>query len=484
MKSKIINAVLMDDLKGAESLIAKKPEGFEMLSNLLKMVKNNPVPLKALTSQPPEFVIINAAYTCGLRCEMCNTGFHDRTILYDDYKYFLPEQFDKLSSWVSFASDINIIGLGETLNSPYINYFLKKITRKHSTIVTSGIPLNKKRVLSFIKNKLNVLILSFDGKLSIGHGKGEEKYIQKFWEKVNLIQKVKRDFNSTLPIVKLTIMVANENLDNIEEIIETASKNGITIITLSLMTPINKKMYGKSIFFNFEQSKRKINSIISKWNKKGLSISTLAFAKKLRDSRKVCPFIDNWFHFHGRSKTLGICCGWIGMPLYVSDLPQINHWNSFPFRYLRYLHFCSDHKELPIACRKCVSMNLREYSKRCGSLYDHSESKKSSNRNHLTLYTCASRFKQNNLNRRSEKIFLEALKLNPDYEFKGKVYFHLGEIELRRKKYRRALRFMKLSVQHCFEHAMAFAYLYLLLMLLVEKKKKKRRKKFKIVIPG
>lgn len=483
MKKEIINSILMDDLKRAELLIAKKPAGFEMLSSLLKKVKDKPVPLKALKSKAPGFVAVRASYACSLRCEMCNSGFHDRTFLYDDYRYFLPEQFDRLSSWINSASNVFLVGEGETLNSPYVNYFLSKITGKHSTIVTNGIPLTGKKIQSFINVKLNVLLLSFDGKLSLGHGKGTEKYIQQFWKKVKLIQKIKKDFNSILPVVKLTIAVANENLNNIEEIIETASKNGITIITLSLMTPLNKEMYRKSIFVNFEESKNKINSIISKWNKKGLSVSTLAFARKLRDSRKVCPFIDNWLLFHGRSKTLEICCDLIEMPLYISDLPQIEHWNSFPFRYFRYLHFCSNQKELPIACKKCVSMNLKEYSQTYGSLCDHFQSKKRSKRDHLALYTCASRLKQNNLNSRAEKMFLEVLKLKADPELKGKVYFHLGEIELRRKNYRRALRLMKLSVQHCFNHSMAFAYLNLLMMLLGEKKMKKRRNKFKIVVP-
>ncbi|HJN03384.1 MAG TPA: hypothetical protein QF836_10180 [Nitrospinota bacterium] len=41
MKTEAINSILMDDLKRAELLIAKKPERLELLSNLLKMVSAN-----------------------------------------------------------------------------------------------------------------------------------------------------------------------------------------------------------------------------------------------------------------------------------------------------------------------------------------------------------------------------------------------------------------------------------------------------------
>ena len=168
----------MDDLKGAELLIAKNPEGFEILSSLLKKLKNKPFPLNSLKAQAPESVVIYTSYTCGLGCEMCSSGFQNRTFLYDDYKYYLPEQFDSLFAWINSATDITFVGLGETLNSPYINYFLSKIIGNHSTIGTNGIPLNKKMIQSFIDTKLNVLFLSFDGKLSLGHGKGKKKYIQ------------------------------------------------------------------------------------------------------------------------------------------------------------------------------------------------------------------------------------------------------------------------------------------------------------------
>lgn len=483
MKNKVINAILMDDLKGAESLIPNHSEGFEMLSSLLKEVKSKPFPLSELKAKAPKYIGIHLSYTCGLQCEMCNSGFQDRTFLYRDYKYLLPEQFDKLSFWINSASDITFVGVGETLNSPHIDYFVKKIANKHSVIFTNGIPLSKKKIELLINYNLNVMVLSFDGKLSLGHGKGEKEYIQWFWNKVKQIQEIKETFRSSLPLIKLTIAVADENLNDLDNIIAAALRHGINHVMLALMSPCNKNMFDKSVFVNFNESKRKINSIVSKWNKRGAVVTVSNYRKKLYNAHKVCLYVDNWIFFHGRNSTFRLCCGSIDMPVYFFDTPQMNYWNSFPFRYFRYLHFCLNREDLPITCKNCWSINLKKHAQDCVTFNNHLSNKKDSSFNLLVFYKSASVFKKNNQNKKAEKLFLKILQFKPEPELMGKIYFHLGEIELKRKDYRKALRFMKLSVQYCFNHAMAFAYLYLLLMRLEKKNLKKRRRRAKILIP-
>jgi len=248
------------------------------------------------------------------------------------------------------------------------------------------------------------------------------------------------------------------------------------------MKPLNEKMYRKSIFADFDESKRRINSISSRWNKKGILVTAIAYTKRLRDSLKVCPFVDNWLHLHGRSNALGVCCGSIEMPVY-SDNPQMEHWNSFPFRYFRYLHSYLNRQKLPYICKNCRALNLKEFSRSFASLFRQSKNKKEISADPLALYSTASSLKKHNRIGEAEKLFWKVLKLKPSPELTGKAYFHLGEIQLKRKKLRQALRFMKSSIQYCFNHAMAFAYLYLLMMLLGEKKIVRKRRKFRIKVP-
>ncbi len=79
MKTEVINSILMDDLKEAETLLTKQPHRSEMLLTLLNKVKNRFIPLKALKAKAPKSLGILTSYTCGLRCEMCSSGFYDRT---------------------------------------------------------------------------------------------------------------------------------------------------------------------------------------------------------------------------------------------------------------------------------------------------------------------------------------------------------------------------------------------------------------------
>lgn len=479
MKSEITNSILVDDLKRAESLIVSQPQAYELFLDLLKKVKTKPKPLKALKSKAPGVINISLSYKCELKCEMCISGFHDRTYLFDDYKYFLPDQFEKLSSWIQSASNIFFVGQGETLNTPYLNYFLNKIHDKSTTIYTSGVPINKKVVQSLIYSKLDTLVLSFDGKSSIGHGKGKEKYIKQFWGKVKLIQNVKKINKSNKPDLQLYVTVCRENISNLDEIIDTASKQKISHVMLVPLSPRNNKIYRKSIYVDYLNSINKINSILSKWNKKGMLVTVFGYKKRIKDSFRLCPYVDNWLHFEGKRNMPGICCEAIEMPLKLLEFPQKSYWNSFPLRYFRYLHFCSSTGDLPYRCKTCWRINLKKFSESCKLIFNNSDNKTPPYL--LKQYRAASELKQKNVIKKAERLFLEILEHETSPEFKANVYFHLGEIELKKEDYKKALFYMKLAVQYNFDHAMAFAYLYLLLMLYGREKVVKRRKKFAIV---
>lgn len=478
LKEESAHFILSDDLDRARFLLKNPSRDLRLLSDLLKKVKNKSLPLKDLEAEKPKFITINSSYTCGLGCRMCNSGFHDRTFLFDDYKYFLPEQFDQLSPWLESASNIIFVGAGETLESPHTTYFLGKIKEKESQIYTSGVPLNKKRIRSLIQSKLKILTLSFDGETTLGHGAGEKSYIQKFWEKAEIVQREKRELNSTLPVVVLLIAINGENIDNLDEVIQTASRKGIRDIMLSSMLPFSEYLYKKSIFSNFEESKRKINSLISRWDREEMHITFLGHTKKMQDSVGTCPYVDNWINFHGKNKP-NICCGPIELPMNISESPNNNSWNSFPMRYFLYTHFCSNGEKIPHACQNCWAINLKQFSQTCADLYNNPENKGAAPE-FISLYHTASELKQHNKVSEAEKLFAKVLNLKINPEIRGKTYFHLGEIRLMQKNYTQALSCMKLAVQYCFNHQMAFAYLYLLLMLEENPKPVLGNKKFNL----
>lgn len=469
IKAAILDSILADDLRQARTLLSREnPEELRLLAELLTKAENQTPPLMDLKARAPLYLSISASYTCGLRCEMCNSGFHDRTRLYEDYSYFLPEQFDALPEWNDSAKHVFFVGMGETLDSPHIPYFLKRLNGQMSTVITSGVPLNRRMIESLIESKLKILNLSFDGKTSAGHGGGRDSYIQKFWAKVESVQKIKKELGSEYPRITLGVTVNGENIGQLEEIFARAFQNGIREISLIPMIPFGEPLFNKSIFVDFEGSKKKINQLLVRWNKKGMRVDILGFGKTLRDSLKTCPYVDNWINFHGTSDIPKICCGAIDMPLGTAGLSKNQYWNTFPFRYFRYLHFCSEERALPIPCQNCWAKNFKKFSETCRQEYPEP----------YRLYIKASRLKSENRIGEAERGFREIARRGTGPSLKGKAFYHLGEIQLARGNYSAALNFMKQAVQHCFDHKMAFAYLYLLFALEEKPRRHKRRKKF------
>ena len=209
----------------------------------------------------PKIFTTSVSYTCGIGCEMCYAGFSDKTSLFDDYKYLSREEFDALSSWLKSASHVALVGLGETLDSPHIEYFLNNLKNKISFISTSGMPLNRKLIEKLIQSQLHYLNLSFDGQTTSGHGSARAIYIKKFWKKVELVQKIKQSLNVSHPALHLTVAVDLENIDQMDEILRSAHNNDILSVDLIYMIPYNRPLYKKSVFPRWENSKNKINAL-------------------------------------------------------------------------------------------------------------------------------------------------------------------------------------------------------------------------------
>jgi tetratricopeptide (TPR) repeat protein len=392
-------------------------------------------------------------------CKMCNAGFADRTSLFEDYKYLEPEQFNALLPWIEGASIVVLAGMGETLDSPYIEKFLNQVKDKVSIVTTSGVPLNKQKVHRLIAAQLHFLNLSFDGKTSLGHGGGNEKYIQKFWEKVKMIQAEKKTLKVNHPALMLTVAVEMENLCHLEAIFQSALENDITFIDLILMIPDNPSHFQKSVFINFQDAKSKINAAIKTWNAKGMRIRIYE-EREVKATHETCYFVGKHLIFNLKRNQPLVCCGPINMPLSTDSFTPDEYWNSFPLRYFRNLHFVADPEDLPKICQDCwvvkpESFSLGEID--TGSATDNRDTT-------LADYQIASQLKSDGQIQQAENLFHKILTQTEDGEIRGKVYFHLGEMEVQKTAYSKALQFMKLAVRYSFGHRLAFAYLYLLLL--------------------
>jgi len=469
-KAEILHYILTDNLEHAKKLIGAHPKGLEKIAQLVSKTIAQPPALAKWKSPLPKIFTTSVSYTCGIGCEMCNAGFSDKTSLFDDYKYLSREEFDALSSWLKSASHVALVGLGETLDSPHIEYFLNNLKNKISFISTSGMPLNRKLIEKLIQSQLHYLNLSFDGQTTSGHGSARAIYIKKFWKKVELVQKIKQSLNVSHPALHLTVAVDLENIDQMDEILRSAHNNDILSVDLIYMIPYNRPLYKKSVFPRWENSKNKINAVMKTWNQFGLHVRFFE-KSKIEVAPKTCYFVDKHIMFNLNRQRPDLCCGPLDMPLEIGNLKPEDYWNSFPFRYFRSLHFSDSREELPEKCRSCWVLNPENLKNSFSNKpRTHSEAFCLEWYNHASLLKSGQKIDE------SASFFQKVIQTTSDPKLKGKAWFHLGEISLQKNQPKEALANMEKAVQFCFDHMLAFAYLSLLYRLVGKEKVKDHEK--------
>ncbi|KMP12244.1 hypothetical protein UZ36_01410 [Candidatus Nitromaritima sp. SCGC AAA799-C22] len=456
IKNRVLSAILVDDLAKAKKLLPENNEELSPIRELLNQVDGETRPLKHLTAKPPRDILIGVAYTCGIGCQMCSSGFADRTSLFEDYKYLSPEQFDEVLPWIDTADLVVYVGTGETLDNPHIYDLVKKSDGKPSTLTTSGIPLTKEKVKRLIDSNLQTICFSFDGITSAGHGSGSEKYRDSVWKRIDRVQAVKKELDSETPHVMVNMVLNNENVDQMEEIVDSSLSRNVSMLLLSIMTPDNKELFEKSIFTDFKYYQKKINEEIKKGNEKGLRVR-FGDAEEIKDSQP-CSSVDRMLVFNVDHYLPSACCGPITMPLKIQGDSPGTYWNSFPFRYFRHMHTSGDSEVFPVACDTCWAMNPLKFAEKARPKDNPFDPR--------PLYREAGELKKNNLWNQAEKKYKTIIENSDDPVWKGKAYFHLAEREVRKKNYPKSYALFQQTVKNYYEHQLAFAYLYLLMTIL------------------
>ena len=459
LQNKVLSAILIDDLKEAKRLLQGNDETLIGISELLEKTTDKPTPLKNLTAQPPREIHTAVSYTCGIGCKMCGSGFHDKTSLFEDYKQLSPQQFDEVMPWIDAAELVVYVGQGETLDNPHIYDFVKKSAGKHSNLTTSGVPLTREKMKRLIQASLKDINFSFDGLTLAGHGSGNIKYSQTIWKQIDMVQSVKKELGSEFPQVMITMVLNKENVDQMEEMIDSAKERGVFLLQLDVMVPHNPELYEQSIFTDFKYYQKKINEEIKKGNEKGLWVR-IGDDIEIKDSQP-CHFIDKMLIFNLDRYLPSVCCGPITMPLKIQGYSTDTYWNSFPFRYFRFMHGTGKSETLPVACDTCWAMNPLKFADQMQPKDNDFKAR--------PLYLEASELKNQNKWDEAEKNYKTIIQNSDNPVWRGKAYFHLAEREILEKNYPKAYTLFQETVKNYFGHQLAFTYLYLLMMLLEKK---------------
>ncbi|MZH03388.1 MAG: hypothetical protein F3745_08365 [Nitrospinae bacterium] len=460
-KTKIVKSILTDNLDETRRVLQQVPEELKLLADLVEKVQAQTLPLPLHKHSGPRFAISSVSYTCGVGCEMCWSGFSDKTRLFENYKNLSPSEFDDWGPWAEYGDEVMLVGLGETLDSPHIFDHLNKLRNKTTYLTTSGSTLTAKKAEKLIKSDLTHLSFSFDGETTAGHGSGDIDYSNLFWKNVTQLNALKDKLKASHPILRLQISVDLENLNQLQAIIEKAVAHDVREVELFYMIPSNKELFEKSVFSNYENSCEQIRKVLSYWLDKGLEIS-IYNRKELPEKPTSCHFADLLLIFNLDRYLPQPCCGPFKLPLETRSLTPDQYWNSFPFRYFRYLH-ANDGKEMvPSLCDSCWA---RDPNKFANSIKESFTSNKVSE-NLLPVYQNASTLKNQNKFSQAVEEFQRVINETKDSDLLGKSHFHIGEIELSQEHYENAFSHFREAIHYQFNHQMAFCYFYLLWVIL------------------
>lgn len=461
LKTQIVGAILTDDLDGANTFLRKAPEDFKLMAGLIEKAQAQARPLSLYTSTGPKYAISSVSYTCGVGCEMCWSGFNDKTKLFDNYKNLSPDEFDDWMPWVEYGDMVMLAGLGETLDSPHIFDHLNKLRNKTTYLTTSGSTLTLKKGKKLIESGLSYLSFSYEGETQAGHGSGDKKYSEQFWENITQLNILKDKLASSSPVLRMQIAVNLENLSQLHTLIEKAVAHNIKSVEFFFMIPANRELFEKSVFIDYEKSREQIRKVLNYWVSTGLDISIFN-RNNLSEKPTSCHFIDLTAIFNLNRYVPQPCCGPLRLPLETGGFTPDQYWNSFPLRYFRYLHANDGKETVPSLCDTCWA---RDPDKFANSIQESFAPEKNPG-NVIPVYQKASNLKRQDKFDQAVEQFEYVIKTSQDSELLGKAYFHIGEMELVQGHFENAFSQFEKAIHYQYDHQLAFCYFYLLWIIL------------------
>ncbi len=477
----VVDLILRDKLEEAEQAL-KAGAVSPVFEQLIAQAQGHSQPLSMLVADPPPYTTVNPSYTCNIGCKMCVTGFHEQTDIYEGYRFLLPDQFEAMRPWVEAGTHVVFVGLGETLDSPYLLDYIKSIKDKIVAVTTSGVPLTREKITGLLEAGVDILNISFDGKTSLGHGGGTDAYVKNIWKRIDLVLEIKEEMSLERPQLGLDIVVNRENLDDLDNILEQAQQRGIRNVYLMPMmvnhdkVQVNPELFEESFGINFNECRDRVNQVIDRWNSEDMQVFAHIY-DRMEDKYPTCAYIDNFVSLNGALDRPTMCCGTLTLPIREDGMLPHDYWNTFPFRYLRYVHLNGTYEQLPKECQGCKVMNPKQYFEECGKgLVREPESF-----NPYPVYQNASKLKSEKDFDKASEGFLEILDAKVSDELKGKAAYHLAEMEVVQGDHNQALMWAEKSLRYDFGHMMAWGLVYLLMRVLEIKSEGIAGKKYPIV---
>ena len=271
----------------------------------------------------PRVLMLSPTDHCNLSCKICWR-------LKEAVKFNQPS-FNFLKKIIVEAKELNVetidlIGGGEPfLRKDILKLMgLVKSLGMKGTITTNSILIKEDDINTIIKMGWDEINFSLDGSTPEinDYIRGRDVF-KKVLLKIETFQRIKRKYNRSKPIIRLSFTITRTNVNDISNYIKLAKKLGIQNINFSTLFEWNSN---KQFWLSFD--KKSVNQIFKKGLRlaKKLDIKTnleaITFGNWKHELPKFC-FAPWYMLFINASKEAMLCCTLAS--LYQNNLGKVNN---------------------------------------------------------------------------------------------------------------------------------------------------------------
>jgi len=182
---------------------------------------------------PPNFVQIESTTKCNMKCKQCIRGLGDN---YDMSFELYKSIVDQLNCTRFGTQHVDLTGVGEPLLNPYlismVEYAKKKSFRVSFT--SNFMLMNQSKAIDVINSGVDYLYISVDGankdtyeKIRVGAN------YEELISNIEHFMEVKRELNTIKPSLRFYVALQDDNVKEIQDIIELASRLGINLVNFN-----------------------------------------------------------------------------------------------------------------------------------------------------------------------------------------------------------------------------------------------------------
>jgi len=176
-------------------------------------------------SSKPYLFILETTSVCNLKCVMCPHGNDEAP----KPEHLKQENLENITAFVQTAESIQLTGLGEPLLSPMfwkaLNTFSPLVAAK-TKVISNGVLLNSERVKQLLNSNLRQISFSIDSCRPEVYAKIRGTKLENILSNISKLMEMRNERKSHPMLIELNLTVMKENVEELEDYIDFASKLG------------------------------------------------------------------------------------------------------------------------------------------------------------------------------------------------------------------------------------------------------------------